>query len=665
MRSPQHQHPELRDPRFARVWRASAAWLGLALLSPAAGATETEAASPAREKDRVHAVDAIVVTGSRTERPLSEAPVATEVITEEEIAESGAQNLSELLEEHPGVYLDRSFAGAGPQLQGLPADYTLVLVDGVRQPGRINGVLDLDRFSIEEIERVEIVRGSASALYGSDAMGGVINIITREAKKPLELSALGSVGAYRTIDASLGAGMTRAVWSARLSGGYHTSDGFDLDPSDVATTQAQAEQHNAAMQASLSPSRELTLTATADYRRRERQAIDLSPAGGAVFDRDNLTETTSVLLKPEWKVAEGTRLEVRASLSLFRDQFLLDQRGANDLDELSDTRERLAQLGAQIDTLLGGSHLLSVGSEAWYEKLSTERLLSGSGERTRAALYVQDEWTLLDGPLLVLLPGARVDIDSQFGVYATPRAALRVDPLDELTLRASYGWGFKAPDFRELYLLFENPSAGYLVEGNTALQPETSESVNLGAELRPHRSVWLSAQAFWNELRDRIGTDLVPADDVGPRRFRYRNIDSASSRGVEANVRLSPLSGLRLDMGYAWTQTRDGAGGQPFSGQPLHRATASARYRVPGLGFEALGRGAFVGKRPFYQDTNGDEVAERQDASGYASVDLRLAQAVGYGVTTFLLAENLLDAGDADFLPMQPRTFSGGMRLDY
>jgi outer membrane receptor for ferrienterochelin and colicins len=415
----------------------------------------------------------------------------------------------------------------------------------------------------------------------------------------------------------------------------------------------------------LSPTRELTLAATADYSRRRRQAIDLSPAGGAVFDRDNLTETSSVLLKPEWKLRGGTRLELRASLSLFRDQFLLDQRGANDLDELQDTRERLAQLGAQVDILLGASHLLSVGSEAWHETLSTARLVSGRGERSRAALYVQDEWTLLEAPLLVLLPGARIDVDSQFGVYATPRAALRFDPIDELTLRASYGWGFKAPDFRELYLLFENPSAGYLVEGNTELEPETSESVNLGAELRPHPAVWLSVQGFWSELRDRIGTELVPANDVGPRRFRYRNIDSASSVGVEANVRLSPLSGLRLDMGYAWTQTRDDAGGQPFSGQPLHRATASVRYDVPDIGFEALGRGAFVGKRPFYQDTNGDDVAERQDASGYASVDLRLAQQVGYGVSTFLLAENLLNAGDADFLPMQPRTFSGGMRLDY
>ena len=90
----------------------------------------------------------------------------------------------------------------------------------------------------------------------------------------------------------------------------------------------------------------LTLTLTADYRHQDRNAIDVNAAGGAVFDRENLTETASVLLKPEWKFGAGSRLELRSSLAIFRDQFLLDQRDASDLDELQDTREQLAQFGA-------------------------------------------------------------------------------------------------------------------------------------------------------------------------------------------------------------------------------------------------------------------------------------------------------------------------------
>jgi outer membrane receptor for ferrienterochelin and colicins len=615
--------------------------------------------------DDVHAVDAIVVTGSRTERPIGEAPVATEVITREEIADSGAQSLGELLEEQPGVYIDRGVGGAAPTLQGLPTDYTLILIDGVRQPGRVNGVIDLDRFSVEDIERVEIVRGSASALYGSDAIAGVINIITRKAKKPFDLSGQGSYGAYETLDLSAGVGVRQNTWSSRVSGGVHSRDSFDLDPGDVATSQSASTQYNIANQTTYSPIKTLTLTLTGDYRHQDRNAIDVSAAGGAVFDRENLTETGSVLLRPEWKFGSDSRLELRTSLAIFRDQFLLDQRGATELDELQDTREQLAQFGAQFDTLFGPSHLATVGTEAAYESLRTARLVGGRGNRTRGALYVQDEWTLLGSPMLVLLPGARLDVDSQFGAYPTPRVALRFDPVEQLTLRASYGWGFKAPDFRELYLLFENPSVGYLVEGNTELKPEKSRNVNLGAEYRPLRTLWLSVQGFYNDITDRIGTNLAPSDDVGPQRFVYQNIDSAHSLGFDSNVRLSPLSGLRFDLGYSWTRTRNESDGRPLSGTPLHRATASVRYAIPSIGFETLWRAAFVGSRPFYQDNDADGVAELVNASGYASVDARVAQRVGYGFSSFLLAENLLNAGDAVFTPLQPRTFSGGVTLEY
>jgi outer membrane receptor for ferrienterochelin and colicins len=644
--------------------------LALVCLAASAQAVEVDPApaEPSPEPvsdggDDVHAVDAIVVTGSRTERPLGEAPVATEVITREEIDQSGAQNLGDLLEEHPGIYVDRSVTGAAPQLQGLPADYTLILIDGVRQPGRVNGVIDLDRFSIEDIERVEIVRGASSALYGSDAIGGVINIITRRAKKPLDLTGQASFGAYRAIDVSAGVGVRRSTWSTRVSGGGHSRDSIDLDPSDVATDLSESTQFNISNQTTYSPSHGITLTATGDYRHQDRNAVDIDAAGGAIFDRENVTETGSVLLKPEFKFGASTRLELRSSFAIFRDQFLLDQRLSNELDQVQDTREQLGQLGAQFDTLLGESHMVTVGTEAWYEALRTERLVGGRSTRTRGAVYLQDEWTVSGAPLFVVLPGVRLDVDSQFGAYPTPRIAVRFDPAQPVTLRASFGLGFKAPDFRELYLLFENPSAGYLVEGNTELEPETSRNLNAGVEYRPHRAVWLSAQGFYNALSDRIGTNLAPSDAVGPSRFVYENIDSATSYGIDTSVRISPLTGLRIDLGYSWTHTENESDGQPIAGVPLHRATAAVRYGLKSIGFETLWRASLVGDRPFFQDIDG--VSQRRDASAYASVDARVAQRIGFGFNTYLMAENLLNAGDPEFLPLQPRTFSGGVTLDY
>ncbi len=634
-----------------------AVWLGPARLQ----AQDATADGPPPTDD-VHQVEAVVVTGSRTERPLGEAPVATEVISREQIAESGARDLAELLEDRAGLYLPRTVTGAGPQLQGLPSDYTLILVDGVRVPGRVNGVIDLGRFASENIERVEIVRGAGSALYGSDAIAGVINIITRKADRPLELTGSASLGPYGRMDVTGGVGTEQRGWSARVSGGRHASDGYDLNPSDAATTQSAFEQYDVAQRSEIIAGHGFKIGSTTEYVRRDRQGVDLG-AGGAVFDRNNLTQTVQVGLTPELRFGEN-KLALRGSYGAFRDEFELDQRLSDALDERQDTREQLVQLGAQLDTLLA-THLLTAGAEGSFETLSTERL-NARGERSRLGLYAQDEWTLLEGPLLVFLPGVRLDVDSQFGVAPTPRAALRFDPVEEVTLRASYGWGFKAPDFRELYLLFENPSAGYLVEGNTELSPERSQNIGASVEVRPHRSVWLSLQGFYNFLEDRIDTVLTPATDVGPQRFRYRNVSSAISRGVMASLSVSPLAGLKLDLGYELTDARTtGGGDRRLSGLPAQRATAGLRYRAPSIGFETTWRGSFVGTRPFYQDVDGDGDEEQRDAYGYASVDVRVAQRIGYGFTSYLMGENLFDAGDAEFLALQPRTFSGGLEFRY
>lgn len=461
----------------------------------------------------------------------------------------------------------------------------------------------------------------------------------------------------------MSAGTRRRSWAARLSAGRHSSGGFDLDPGDLATTQSAFEQWNVAERSDLFTSQRFRLETGGEFVTRVRRGIDQSEAG-AVFDRENVTRNASFWLGPRWQLGAGSRFRIVASYGLFHDDFTLDQRESSALDERQATREHLGQVGAQLDLPLGESHLMTGGVETSYESLSTERLAGRRGQRERVAVFLQDEWSLSEAPLFVLLPSARLDVDSQFGTYPTPRLALRFDPASEVTLRATYGWGYRAPDFRELYLLFENPSAGYLVEGNTTLAPERSRSVSASVEYRPHRSVWASLQGFYTEIDDRIDTWLSPPSGVGPQRFRYENVDSAMTRGANAALSVIVVPGLRLDLGYDFTTGRDGDGRQ-LSGVAMHRATASVRYRARELGFETLWRGSFVGDRPFYRDEAGDGVEERRTAHGYASVDLRVAQRIMPGWTSFLLAENILDAGHPELLPLPPRSFSGGLELEY
>ncbi|PIE20979.1 MAG: ligand-gated channel protein, partial [Proteobacteria bacterium] len=209
----------------------------LMLVGTAASVPFDTGAPPAQgEGDAPYTVDDIVVTGSRIPEPAADAVVATEVITREEIERSGAANASDLLEEHPGIQVPRSFRGAGVRIQGLESKHILVLVDGVRVAGRIDGVVDLNRFTAEDIERVEIVKGPSSALYGSDAVGGVINIITRAAGDGLQAEARAAYGSFDSLDLSALVGGSLGDWSGRLSAGWHQVDSYDLDPSTPATS---------------------------------------------------------------------------------------------------------------------------------------------------------------------------------------------------------------------------------------------------------------------------------------------------------------------------------------------------------------------------------------------------------------------------------------------
>lgn len=212
-------------------------------LSPALAQDEAPAEAPDEAPEE--ASEVVVVTGTRTERALSDSVVTTDVVTQEQVLESGASDASEVLESIPGVVVTRSFRGAGVQMQGLDSQYVLILINGQRMIGRRDGVLDLSRIPAERIERIEIVKGAASALYGSDAIAGVINIITREPEHGLSSQTVASFGSRNTLDASETLGQRNDTFSTVVDLGWHMTDGYDWDPSDEQTDASAAKQGSA------------------------------------------------------------------------------------------------------------------------------------------------------------------------------------------------------------------------------------------------------------------------------------------------------------------------------------------------------------------------------------------------------------------------------------
>jgi outer membrane receptor for ferrienterochelin and colicins len=606
-----------------------------------------------------------VTTAGRREERRSDAVVGTEVIERAQLVESGAENVAEALEDLPGIEIVPALQGTTVRMQGLDPQHTLILIDGEPVIGRSDGALDLTRLSLQDVERIEIVRGASSALYGSAAHGGVINIITRRASQPLALDGRLSLGTYEpyalagsTLDGGLGVGVRRGGFRARMDVSVHRVGAYDLDRSDAATTGSEITQYDGSLRLSQQV-RQSELGLRLRVSRRDMLGIDAS-ATGAVYDRHNRIDELGVAGTLSTEFTRGT-LATQVYFTQFFDQFVLDQRGSAQEDLDQDTRQRLGEVSSQYTFVSEDArHTLTLGADVQQESLVADRL-SGVGRRTRTSPFAQHQWLVHRGLNLTLAPGFRVDVDSQFGTVPSPKLAVRMDPHERLVLRASVGRGFRAPNFKELYLTFENPSVGYRVVGNPDVRPETSWSMQLEGEWTPSAKVTVRASLYRNQIDDLIDTalDETQANVV----YTYVNTTSAITQGTELSLRVRPVPGLDLQVAYVFLDARDLQRDRWLTGRSRHRGTFRARYSHADAGFSATVRGSLVGQRPFYEtDTNGDDQEVMDDL--YLSLDVRLEQRVGDLVGLFAGADNLAGAGGR-YLSIRPRGFYAGLSVDY
>ncbi|MET0403024.1 MAG: TonB-dependent receptor, partial [Cystobacter sp.] len=599
-----------------------------------------------------------VVTASRSVERLQDTPVAVEVITRKEMEAMGARNLAEALGARPGLELRNSFAGTELRVQGLSAEYTLVLVDGERVTGRLGGALDFSRFSIEDIEQVEIIRGPSSVLYGSDAVAGVVNIITRKAQRPLGASAQVSLGSLWQFEAD-GSVETRGERAGmRLSAGYQRRDAYDLDPSTPATTGSSLDSFQVGWRGDVRASDAFRLEGRAGASRQVQRGVDQG-AGGALFDRASQNESYEATLAPSWVLSPTSALQLAVRYSRFRHRYVLDQRQSSALDQVEETREQMARVGLQLEQTLASVHQLVLGTEVIGETLDSDRLLR-SGQRGRLSFYGQDSWKTPLPVGLHVVPGLRLDMDSEFGTVLTPRLAVRLEPIDAITVRASYGLAFRAPSFQEQLIDFENPSVGYVVAGNPALRPEHSRGATVSAEWRVTSRSLLWTNLFRNDLSDMITVVLDPTSST--QRFTYDNVERATIQGAEVGWKQRlPLGGW-LDVGYTFIRARDLEEDRPLEGQSTHRLTTQLGLRYRPWRLEGSMMGSLVGPRPYYQAPDG--TAQTFRAAPYATLDARLAYGVVDAVRLFAVGRNLLGAGDTSYLPIPPRAFYAGIIVE-
>jgi len=609
----------------------------------------------------------MVVTAARIEEPRDRAANTTEVIRRKEIERSGARDVAELLETRGGLQVARSFRGSELQLRGLDPQYTLILVDGERVPGQIDGVTDLSRYGAENIERVEIVRGPGSALYGSDAIGGVVNILTRESKKDFEAQALGSAGQNDVLDlAASVAGRPVEPLGLQLTGDFHQAAAFRR-PGEIKTALSERRQWSSGARVSYQLDDDNLLMVSGHYLRTNFDGID-EGAGGALFTRSQLQEQLRASF--EHRLSRGRyRLSSRGSYSQFRDQYLLDQRGANVLDRYENNREHLGQLTSIAHADWSDSHRTTLGAEQLFQDLQSARL-SRPGHRYRLAAFAQHAWRVFAAASgaheLEIIPGVRFDADAQFGTRLSPKLALRYRVLPALELRASYGRGFRAPSFQEQLLRFENASAGYVIVGNPELRAENSDGFDAGVRLW-NDALELSATFFRNDLRNMI-TYVSRRSDAGGMEFVYDNLTNAWTMGVEtaASARLDER--VTCTLSYTYTATWDGENRRKLEGKPPHRASAYVQLSEPRWQLDFVARGALSVGRTFYVSDAGPEAVDAGERAvvpePLPQLDLRVAKRFGRPLEVFAGVDNLLAAGDA-YTALRPRTVYVGARGRY
>ena len=207
--------------------------LGLLLFTLLSSAENSSSTS---ETDGAVELEPIVVTATRTSQRLEDTPVITNLITRTEIEATGAENIGEVLEHTAGIIIHRDGHGDGVQLQGLDSEYVLILVDGEPQVGRIAGKLDMARLAVENVERIEIVKGATASLFGNAALGGVINIITRKATTPFSVQVSQNFEQNSTLDSRGTLELQRDKLNALLTLTHNRRSPIDLDTSDLTTT---------------------------------------------------------------------------------------------------------------------------------------------------------------------------------------------------------------------------------------------------------------------------------------------------------------------------------------------------------------------------------------------------------------------------------------------
>ena len=528
-------------------------------------------------------LDEVIVTATRTPRLLGNMAIPVSLVNAKTIYQSGSLRLNDILSEQTGLMITDNF-GKGIQLQGLSSEYTLILLDGEPLIGRTGGVLDLSRITIRNIRKIEIIKGPSSSLYGSEAMGGVINIITdRTGQNKSDASV--RYGRFGTVDGAINFSRKFKQSDLQFSSNYNRSEGYSLKPFALQKTvepywkTSQQFNYNHQFTAHWKAGVGLRFNNT-----HIDNNIAVQNLGNTIVSK-GFEKNVEYNLTPyvQFQVDQKIKSVLRGYVTGFRAQQQLDVK-----DVYGSYNDAFKQLFSRIEqqtdihpTLLS---TLTIGGGIIQEEVSSNRYDSLSTVRKNQITYVFAQHEQLIADRLTLIGGVRFDANKAYASVLSPKLSLQHKINNYWSFNFSYGRGFKAPDFRQLYLNFTNLAAGaYSVFGTevaapeikrlssiglleqatdmysrlSALKPETSGGLNF--TLKYHQPKFLSGtmNLFRNDLSNMIVTDIIAYKKSGGQVYSYFNLKRALTQGLELNLSKQITPQLQIQSGYQYLYTAD------------------------------------------------------------------------------------------------------------
>ncbi|EHR69563.1 outer membrane receptor for ferrienterochelin and colicin [Burkholderiales bacterium JOSHI_001] len=556
------------------------------LMTPCLGVLAAAAALNAHgQADEPLARQTVVVTAARHAMALIDSPAAMSVVTRTQIEQRGADNVLDALRGELGVsLLARPISGRKAiSLRGMDSRHTLVLVDGKRI-GASDGVIGHSDFQndwipVEDIERIEVIRGPMSVLYGAEALGGVVNIITRPVGDRWAFSTLAE--ASLSDDARGGDGHRAALRAAGpLGRGFSLVATAADSQRDAVATPADARisdlegrhKRDAALQLGWQMNAAQRLEGEHRQGDEDRSAGMRERSGARrFFNSDTHIERSHSALG--WSADWGGAWAWRTQLRAYRSALDMDNARNNGVAALRPNalRDRVVEGQAALSPTT--TQVLTAGFERRDETLLNAGLPGGQAQARHGALYLQDEWQLT--PALALTLGLRGDRASRFGSEWSPRAYAVWRPAPRWTVKGGLGHGFKAPTLKQISPDYVEDEGPYTYHGNAALRPETNDAVELGVGWDTP-DVGVQAMLFDNRVNDLIITR--PTSVVaGRQHFVFDNQDRARLRGLEGAGSLRLAQAFKATLNYVFLDAKDGLG-QRLDKRARHTLGAQLAY---------------------------------------------------------------------------------------